>query len=194
MRCLFCRTDSHLHCLQIYFLKLEEFICQSYRDKLPVYFLNIGDMADKRKNEGKLNAFKENKEAARVAQRKEIRELDEFYKDYTGDVLVKGPKLPKFSEEEMPILAPGRFNMTISSKEYREKFLLAKETVEEAAQMEGQERDSNKNSDHGRVAEIVTWHSTPNVAESEAEKVALEGECQHDDEESMNSITTIPQV
>ena len=88
-------------------------------------------MADKRKNEGKLNAFKENKEAARAAQRKELRELDEFYKDY--DVLVKGPKLPKFSEEEMLKLAPGRFNMTISSKEYREKFLLAKETTEEAA-------------------------------------------------------------
>ena len=46
---------------------------------------------------------------------------------------VKGPKLPKFSEEEMPKLAPGRFNMTLSSKEYREKFLLAKETAEEVA-------------------------------------------------------------
>ena len=60
--------------------------------------------------------------------------------------------------------------------------------------MEGQERDSDKNSDHGTVAEIVTWHSPPNVAESEDEKAALEGERQHDDQESMNSITTIPQV
>ena len=88
-------------------------------------------MADKRKNKGKLKAFKESKEAARAAQRKELAELDEFYKDY--NVLVKGPKLPKLSEEEMPKLAPGRFSTTISSKEYREKFLLAKETAEEVA-------------------------------------------------------------
>ena len=60
--------------------------------------------------------------------------------------------------------------------------------------MEGQERDSNNNSDHRKVADIVTWNSPPNVAESEDEKVALEGECQHDDQESMNAITTIPQV
>ena len=60
--------------------------------------------------------------------------------------------------------------------------------------MEGLERDSDNNSDHGRVAKIVTWHSPPNVAGSEDEKVALEGERQHNDQESMNSITTIPPV
>ena len=147
-------------------------------------------MADKRKNEGKLKAFKENKEAERAAQRKELEELDEFYKDY--NVLVKGPKLPKLSEEEMPKPAPGRFSMTISPREYRKKFLLAEETAEEAAWMEEQEKDSDNDSDHGRVAKMVTWQSPPNnVAESEDEKVALESEHEEDDQESTDSIPPV---
>jgi len=149
-------------------------------------------MADKRKNKGKLKAFKESKEAARAAQRKELAELDEFYKDY--NVLVKGPKLPKLSEEEMPKPAPGRFSMTISPREYRKKFLLAEETAEEAAWMEEQEKDSDIDSDDGSVPKMAARQSSPSMAGSEDEKVAVEREHQQDDKDSTDSVGTIPPV
>ena len=99
------------------------------------------NIADNRKNEAKLKAFKEKQEAEKAAEREEIEELNEFYKDY--NVLVKGHQLPKLSEEETPKPSPGRFGKAIGPKEYREKFLLAEVTAEEMAWMDEQEKDSD---------------------------------------------------